>query len=46
MYGWVDIPKGDHELLKCALVKVGPIAAAMDARQKTFLLYSNGKLVT
>jgi hypothetical protein len=36
------LPEGDEEALKIAVATYGPIAAAVDASQESFLYYSDG----
>lgn len=43
--GVVELPSGDEEALKTAIYRMGPIAVAVDASQKSFQFYGNGTYV-
>lgn len=40
--GWVNVTQNDHEALKLAIIKHGPISVAIDASHKTLSFYSHG----
>lgn len=40
--GFVDIPSGDENALMDAVASVGPVSVAIDASQRSFMLYSQG----
>lgn len=42
IHGFKDIPRGNERKLQEAIATIGPIAAAVDASQMSFSLYSSG----
>lgn len=40
--GWVNVTQNDHDALKLAIIKHGPISVAIDASHKTLSFYSHG----
>lgn len=40
--GWVNVTQNDHDALKLAIIKHGPISVAIDASHKTLGFYSHG----